>query len=70
MALTFDPTDPFQMTSEQRVGEVTSLLAAGFDHLRHRGAVRTPPIPSETLSDSARNGLDDSPETRLHGQKS
>ena len=73
MALTFDPTDPTDphpMTAEQRVEELASILAASFHRLRHGGAVPTPSIPSETFSDSLRNGLDDSPETRLHGQKS
>ena len=70
MAMIFDSTDPFQMTSEQRLEELTSILAAGFKRLHRRAAVPTPSIPPEISLDSAQNGLDDSPETRLHGQKS
>ena len=45
MALTFDPTDPFQMTAGQRMEEITSLLAAGFHRLRCRGTVPTTGTP-------------------------
>ena len=70
MAFTFDPIDPSQMTVEQRMEELTSILAAGFRRLRCRDAVVTPSAPSEVSLDSAQIGLDDFAETRLHGHQS
>lgn len=67
MATRDDPTDPAKMTPEQRVEEVAAILAAGVLRLRARAALPPPAAPSEIPSDSGRNGLDDAPETRLHG---
>jgi hypothetical protein len=49
-----DPTDPVNLSPEQRLDELTAILAAG---------VRRIPVP---LPDSAQNGLDVSGKSRLH----
>ncbi len=69
MAVPFDPTDPANMTSQQRVEEIASILAEGVLRLRRRGVVLAHSLPAKILSDSEQNGLDDSGETRLHGQR-
>ena len=69
MAFCDDPTDPAHMTPEQRVEEIASILAAGVCRLRQRAAVLTSCPTLEIPADSARNCLDDSPETRLHGHR-
>jgi hypothetical protein len=54
----FDPTDPANLTPQQRLEELTALLARG---VRRALALRLP-----NLSDSAQNSLDVSGERRLH----
>ena len=65
MAAAFDPTDPRQLTPQQRLDALTALLATGAARAL---AVRAPPTvaPAEATQDSAQNQLDVSPETRLH----
>ncbi len=41
MAVRFDPTDPRHLTPEQRLDEVTALLAVG---VRRVVALRSPPL--------------------------
>ena len=69
MALTFDPTDPAQMTPEQRMEEVASILAAGALRLRRHAFPPPPPTLSEFPPESTANGLEVSAETRLHGHR-
>jgi hypothetical protein len=69
MAFCDDPTDPASLTPEQRVEEIAAILAAGLLRLRRRAAVPAASPPPEIPADSARNRLDDSPETRLHGHR-
>jgi hypothetical protein len=45
--------NPNQMTSEQRVGEVAALLAAGFLRLRQR--VGVPKVPGVAAAESSEN---------------
>jgi hypothetical protein len=70
MAFCHDPTNPANLTPEQRVDEIAAILATGVLRLHRRAALPTASSPSQNPSDSALSGLDDSPETRLHGQKS
>jgi hypothetical protein len=69
MAFCDDPTDPANLTPEQRVEEIASILAAGVLRLHRRAAAPAPDSPSELPADSAPHRLDDSPETRLHGHR-
>ena len=69
MALTFDPTDPSQMTSERRIEELTSILAAGILRYRRHAFPPPPPTLSEFPPESTANGLEVSAETRLHGHR-
>jgi len=69
MAVPFDPTDPANLTSQQRIEEIASILAAGVLRLRSRGVVLARSSTSKILSDSDQNGLDDSANRRLHGQR-
>lgn len=69
MAVRFDPTDPDNMSADERVTELAAILAAGALRMR-RG---TPPPASDRdapdLQESTATGLDDCAETRLHGQR-
>lgn len=72
MTVPFDPTDPSHLSPEQRLGELTALLAAG---LRRAMSMRQPVTPAattpitETPSDSPRSGLDVSAEKSVHGPR-
>jgi hypothetical protein len=65
MAASFDPTDPRDLTPQQRLDAVAAILAVGTGRVL---ALRAPPAaaPPETREESAQNQLDVSPETRLH----
>ena len=68
MAVPFDPTDPRNLTPEQRFDELAAILATGVRRvlaLRVSPATSTPPeqIPSE----SCQIPLEVSPQSRLHG---
>jgi hypothetical protein len=69
MAFCHDPADPVHLTPEQRLEEIASLLATGVLRLQRRAALASSCNHSEFPSDSAPNGLDESPETRLHGPR-
>jgi hypothetical protein len=72
MAFANDPTDPVNMTPEERLTEVAAIFAEGVLRLRHRGAIPDPKLavihPVESV-ESAANGLEVPSETRLHGQR-
>jgi len=63
----YDPTDPAFMNGDDRLREVSAILAAGVLRLCRRSALSPnlsttyPPVESE------QNCLDDSRELRLHG---
>ena len=65
MAASFDPTDPRQLTPQQRLDALTALLATGAARVL---ALRSTPAtaPAEAPQDSVQNQLDVSAETRLH----
>ena len=65
MAAGFDPTDPHELTPQQRIDAVTALLATGAARVL---ALRITPAaaPANAPEDSAQNQLDVSAETRLH----
>jgi hypothetical protein len=69
MAFSDDPTDPGNMTAEQRIEEISAILAAGVLRLRARTALPASPAPSEISPDSTQNSLDVSPRKRLHGHR-
>jgi hypothetical protein len=67
-----DPTDPANMTPDERLTEVASILAEGVLRLRRRQAVSAPDSPRIHAVESGESGgigLEVSPETRLHGQR-
>ena len=66
MALTFDPTDPDHLSPDQRLDELTAILAEGVRRLLSlRAAPAESPAP-EIPPESTPNGLDVCGETRLH----
>jgi len=72
MAFVNDPTDPANMTPEERVAEVAAILAEGVLRLRRRAAVPAVPgdVPAVRISpESARNSLEEGGKTRLHGHR-
>ncbi len=61
MTVRTDPTDPANMSSDDRLAEVAAILAEGVRRLRRRAAI--PGIPGETATpkeseEFSRNGLD------------
>ena len=71
MAIYNDPSSPANMPPDERVGEVAALLAKGLLRLRKSSAISiTSPLPPEIepLAEFGEGDLDESPETRLHGQ--
>ena len=69
MADRTDPTDPAEMTAQERLVELAALLGEGVRRLRARAAPRPPHLPTHSASDSCPDGLDERAETRLHGQR-
>lgn len=72
MAFVNDPTDPANMTPEERVTEVAAILAEGVLRLRRRAAVPTVPgdVPAVKIPpESGQNSLEECGETRLHGHR-
>ena len=68
MSLRPDPTDPADMTPEQRLDEVASILAREI--LRLHGRIPPRPAPSDppqNLPDSSRTCLELSPPPRPDG---
>ena len=65
MAASFDPTDPRQLTPQQRLDALTALLATGAARVL---ALRITPAaaPANAPEDSGQIELDVSPQTRLH----
>ena len=72
MAIANDPTDPANMTPDERLTEVAAILAEGVRRLRRRAAVSMPDGPlirPVESADSGGNGLEVPSETRLHGHR-
>ena len=65
MAAPFDPTDPQHLTPEQRLDELTALLANG---VRRVLALRPPP-PAQPLQESGQNPLDVLPAKSVHASR-
>ena len=65
MAASFDPHDPRQLTSRQRLDTLAAVLAIGATRML---ALRAPRAvaPSEPPEDSSQNRLDVPAESRLH----
>ena len=64
MAAPFDPTDPQHLTPEQRLDELTALLATGVRRVLALRLTRP-----ESLQDLSRNGLDVSAEKSVHASR-
>jgi hypothetical protein len=67
-----DPTDPAILTTEQRLAEVSAILAAGVLRLRRRCALpaTSPPVGNlQNPQESGEPGLEYQAETRLHVQR-
>ena len=69
MASFNDPTDPRNMTPEERLAEVAAILAAGVLRLHRRAAIPATPDAPINSEDSAQKGLDSRGETRLSGPR-
>ncbi len=69
MALVNDPTDPANMTAEERVAEAAAILAEGVLRLRRRAAVPGKIPTNEIPLESGHIDLDAGAETRLHGHR-
>ena len=72
MAFVNDPSDPANMTPEERLAEVAAILGEGVLRLSRRAA--TPAAAGDVSayqppSESGPNGLDECAETRLHGHR-
>jgi hypothetical protein len=61
----YDPTDPRQLTPQQRLDALTAVLAVGAARVLALRA-RAAPVPAVGPSDSSQNPVDVSPEMRLH----
>jgi len=68
MASRIDPSDPHNMSPDDRVVELAAILAAGVLRLR-RGLVSPELPPAATVQDSSQICLDECAETRLHGPR-
>jgi len=71
MSSRHDPTDPADMTPEDRLAEVAAILAEGVLRLRRRSGIlptSTPPEISGNPLDLGEIGLDLPAKSRLHGQ--
>ena len=62
MAVPYDPTDPNQLTEDQRRDEISAILATGVRRLLAHRASHPVSLPSE----SDGNGLDESGDLSLH----
>ena len=62
MAVPYDPTDPAELTEDQRLDEVAALLATGVRRLLAQRASHPVSLPSE----SDQNGLEVSADLSLH----
>ena len=72
MAFANDPTDPANMTPDERVAEVAAILAEGVLRLRRGAAVPVVPgdvPPVRNPLESGQNGLDDCAGTSPHGHR-
>jgi hypothetical protein len=72
MAFANDPTDPANMTPEERVAEVAAILAEGVLRPRRRAAVPAVPDdvpPVQNPLECGQNGLDDGTGTSPHGHR-
>jgi hypothetical protein len=72
MTFANDPTDPANMTPEERVAEVAAILAEGVLRLRRRAAVPVVPgdvSPAGNPLESGQNGLDEYAGTSPHGHR-
>jgi hypothetical protein len=72
MAFVNDPTDPANMSPEERLAEVAAILAEGVLRLRRRAAL--PAVPGDVPAvknplESGQNGLDDYAGTSPHGHR-
>ena len=71
MAVPFDPTDPRNLTPEQRLDELAAILATGVCRvlaLRVSPLTSAPlPTPEQIPSESCQIPLEVSPQSRLHG---
>ena len=65
MAASYDPTDPRQLTPQQRLDALAAILAVGAARVLALRASAIP-APGGGPSDSFQNGVDAGGEMRLH----
>ena len=63
-----DPTDPANMSAQERVEELAAIFAAGFLRLRQRAALPTSQKSCINPLESGQIGLDVCGQTRPDGQ--
>ena len=71
MAVPFDPTDPRNLTPDQRLDELSAILATGVRRVLSlrvsRATSSLPPPPEQIPPQSCQIPLEVSPQSRLHG---
>ena len=68
MAVPFDPTDPRNLTPEQRLDELSAIMATGVTRvLALRVSPASSPPSGQIPPESCQNCLEVSPQSRLHG---
>jgi hypothetical protein len=69
MAVSFDPTNPRLLTHEQRLDELTAILAIGMGRVMELRADRCCIPTNQNPLESQQNSLDVPWESRLHGSR-
>ncbi len=62
MAAPHDPTDPANMSPQERLAEVAAILAEGLLRLHRRAAISAPKIPSDSDQNCLDAGADIGPD--------
>jgi hypothetical protein len=64
-----DPTDPANMSPEERVAEIATILSAGVLRLRRQSAVSSTCPPSILPMESEPNSLEELGQESLNGRR-
>lgn len=63
-----DPTDPANLSPQERLAELAGILAGAINRLRKRSALTATVSPQTPLPKSDENQLDVSARKSVHGQ--
>jgi hypothetical protein len=64
----YDPTSPTEMSPDQRLDEIASILAGGLLRLHRRVALSTEVSPVSLVEESEQIQLDVCGQSRTHGE--